>query len=40
MPSTKRPYGEPSRKTAMPGVWIALIIVALAVLAALRNFLQ
>lgn len=40
MPRSRRPYGEPSRKSAMPGVWLALIIVALAVLAALWNFLQ
>lgn len=41
MPRTQRPYGEePPRKSAMPTVWLALIIVALAVLAAVWNFLQ
>lgn len=40
MPRSRRPYGDPVRKGAMPAVKLALIIVALAILIALWNFLQ
>lgn len=37
----RRPYGDPRPKTSvMPVVWLALLVVALAILAALWNFLQ